>query len=66
MSAAELGGGTRGRFNTRLVGREREAGLAHARAWRERMRPIFDAMDANGEFADSMPPSSPFARRAGE
>lgn len=32
---------------------EAELGRAWARAWRERMRPIFDQMDAAGAFWDS-------------
>lgn len=58
-----LGGGIPG---TRLKGEERRRWIAHACAWRERMRPVFDAMDAQGLFADSPPPASPFMRRAGE
>jgi hypothetical protein len=36
--------------------RARAAGIAWARAWRDRNRPLFDAMDAAGMFIDSAPP----------
>lgn len=56
-----LGGGVPGRH---IKGEERLRRLAWARAWREQMRPIFDAMDAQGMFSDSPPRLHPFARRA--
>lgn len=57
-----LGGGIPG---TRLKGEERARWLAHARSWRERMKPVFDQMDADGLFADSPMRRGPYARRIG-
>lgn len=59
-----LGGGGK------LRGEARARGLAHARAWHLKMKPVFDAMDERGEFSDSPvprtaespPPPSPFRR----
>lgn len=36
--------------------RQRAAGRAYAREWRERNKPVFDAMDAQGMFSDSLHP----------
>lgn len=53
-----------GKSGPQLRGEDRQRGLAHARAWRVAMKPVFDAMDARGAFADSPPPRPPFHRGA--
>jgi hypothetical protein len=62
MTTATLGGGIAG---PRIRGEERQRWLEHARAWRVRMKPHFDALDRAGAFSDS-PARRPILREAAE